>query len=69
MTNPLAEKITAAGYTQAEVADALGVTQTTVSRKIAGKSAWKVAELAQLAMLLGLTPAQVLAIVSEDGAA
>ena len=69
MTNPLAEKITAAGYTQAEVADALGVTQTTVSRKISGKSAWKVSELAQLAMLLGLTPAQVLAIVSEDGAA
>ena len=69
MTNRLAEKITAAGYTQADVADALGVTQTTVSRKISGKSAWKVSELAQLAMLLGMTPAQVLALVSEDGAA
>ena len=65
MTTPLATMIRDAGLTQEQVADALGVTQATVSRKVAGRSAWSVPELAQLAMLLKVTPADVLAAVSD----
>jgi len=65
MTTPLATMIREAGLTQGMVADALGVTQATVSRKIAGRSAWSVPELAQLAVLLDVTPADVLAAVSD----
>ena len=65
MTTPLATMIRDAGLTQGMVAEALGVTQATVSRKVGGRSAWAVPELAQLAMLLNVTPADVLAAVSD----
>jgi predicted transcriptional regulator len=66
MTTPLAQMLKDAGITQAHIADALGVTQATVSRKISGTSAWKVTELAQLAVMLETTPAKVLNAVSDD---
>ena len=58
----------AAGVTQADLADALGVTQPTISNKINGRSPWKVHELAQAAVLLRVTPAEVLAAVSDEAA-
>ena len=64
--NQLAQLIHAAGLTQGQVADKLGVTQATVSRKVAGKSGWSVLEVTQLAMLLGVDRATVLAAVVDE---
>lgn len=63
---PLALMLKDAGITQLQVAEALGTTQATISRKVSGTSAWKVSELAQLAVMLGITPAEVLAAVSDE---
>lgn len=55
-----------AGVTQAQVADALGLTQPTVSRKIAGRYPWRMSELVRLAEMLRTTPAVVFDIAAGD---
>lgn len=56
------------GVTQQQVADALGLSQAAVSRRLAGRAAWKVREVAQLAVLLDASPADVWHIVAEEAA-
>lgn len=68
MTTPLALALKDKGITQLQLADALGVTQATVSRKVSGASAWKIAELRQVADLLGVSAAEVIALVSDEAA-
>lgn len=63
---PLARMLRDAGHTQAALAEALHITQPTISRKLDGKSAWKVTELAQLAVLLDITPWEVMQAASDD---
>jgi predicted transcriptional regulator len=61
----LAQMLAERGLSQPRLADALGLSQASVSRRLAGKTAWKVTELAQLAVLLDTTPARILEAVSE----
>jgi predicted transcriptional regulator len=61
----LAQMLAERGLSQPRLADALGLSQASVSRRLAGKTAWKVSELAQLAVLLDTTPARILEAVSE----
>ena len=56
--------MSSAGVTQQQLASALGVTQAAVSRKVNGRSAWRVNELRVAADLLGVTPAVVLEAVA-----
>lgn len=56
------------GITQTDLAHRLGVTQATVSRKLAGKTAWHVSELGVLADLLGVSRADVWQLIDDDAA-
>lgn len=46
--------------TQKQVSDALGVDQAAVSRRLRGRTAWKVSEVFQVARLLGISPTDLL---------
>lgn len=50
-----------AGITQDQVAAALGIQQSQVSRRLAGRLALDIDELAAIAALIGCTPADLLA--------
>ena len=69
MTTPLALALKDRGITQHQLAETLGVTQATVSRKVSGSSAWKIPELRQVADLLGVSAADVIALIGDEGRA
>lgn len=54
------EALRAEGRTQTELATALGITQAAVTRRLTGRIAWKVTDLAPTAELLGVTVPQLL---------
>lgn len=55
-----------AGWDQNRLAARLGVTQATVSRKVAGLRAWSPAELVVVADALGVTVASLFGEASEQ---
>lgn len=65
----LADLIHDRGLSQADVAETLGVTQATVSRKLSGKSGLSLPQVRALAALLQITPAEVVEATSDEGAA
>jgi predicted XRE-type DNA-binding protein len=53
--------IEAGGLTQVQIAEALRLDQTSVSRRVRGKVDWSLSEVGVLAGLLGITVADLLA--------
>ena len=58
----LKKKIRAKYATMAEFASLLGITNSTLSTKLAGESDWKRVEIEKVQQILDLTPDEVLAI-------
>ena len=59
-TTRVGETLRNRAVTQADVAELLGVTQSTVSRKLSGQSEWRLTELQTLAQAWGIPLGQLL---------
>lgn len=49
-------RMTAKGFTQQELGEALGIKKSTISSKLSGHTAWSLADLVRAAAFLGTTP-------------
>lgn len=54
-TNKLKGAIMSAGFTQAEIADKIGISSTAMNNKITNKSRFKADEVQKLTQILGLS--------------
>ena len=56
-------------YTQSDIADALGLTQTAISNRLSGKTPWDINELSVTADLLGVPLTRLLPTKAGEQAA
>lgn len=57
----------AVGWEQREVADALGISPTSVSNKMRGKYPWTISEAWQLMSIIGISAPDMLGLLFPEG--